>query len=103
MKKYFLEEKKNGLVPRVAPDLSPETIWFYKNAHTINQEWTIRAAGARSRHIDQAQSLNLYVTNDYTFRQILNLFLLAWQEGVKTLYYVRSKALEVEECESCSS
>ena len=57
----------------------------------------------RQRHIDQTQSVNLYITNDYTMRQILNLLLLAWREGVKTLYYVRSRALEVEECESCSS
>ena len=55
------------------------------------------------RHIDQAQSMNLYITNDYTLRQVLNLYILAWECGVKTLYYVRSKSLEVEECESCSA
>ena len=32
-----------------------------------------------------------------------SLYILAWESGVKTLYYVRSKSLEVEECESCSS
>jgi ribonucleoside-diphosphate reductase alpha chain len=35
--------------------------------------------------------------------QVLNLYLQAWKAGVKTVYYVRSKSLEVEECESCSS
>ena len=64
---------------------------------------SVRAAGARQRHIDQAQSVNLYITNEYTMRQVLNLYIQAWEEGVKTIYYVRSKALEVEECESCSS
>lgn len=103
MKRYFLEEKKNGLVPRVAPDLSPFTFWYYKNAHTIDQQWSIRAAGIRQRHIDQAQSMNLYITNEYTLRQVLNLYLLAWESGVKTIYYIRSKSLEVEECEVCSS
>ena len=63
----------------------------------------MRAAGVRGRHIDQAQSMNLYITNDYTLRQVLNLYLLAWEKGVKTIYYIRSKSLEVEECESCSS
>lgn len=57
----------------------------------------------RQRHIDQAQSVNLYITNDYTFRQVLGLYIKAFEEGVKTIYYVRSKALEVESCESCSS
>lgn len=103
MNRYFLEEKKNGLVPRVAPDLSYETFWLYKNAHYINQEWSVRASGIRQRHIDQAQSMNLYITNDYTFRQVLNLYITAWESGVKTIYYIRSKSLEVEECEVCSS
>ena len=103
MNRYFLEEKKNGLVPRVAPELSMATFWYYKNAHLIDQSWSVRACGVRQRHIDQAQSMNLYITNEYTFRKVLDLYLLAWEQGVKTIYYVRSKSLEVEECEVCSS
>lgn len=103
MKKFFFEEKKGAMIPRVAPELSPATYWLYKNAHLIDQSWTVRAAGVRQRHVDQAQSLNLYITNDFTMRQVLNLYVSAWEEGVKTVYYIRSKSLEVEECESCSS
>ena len=103
MKKFFLEEKKGSMLPRVAPDLSPSTYWYYKNAHYIDQSWSVRAAGVRQRHIDQAQSVNLYITNEFTLRQVLNLYILAWKNGVKTIYYVRSKSLEVEECESCSA
>ncbi len=103
MNRYFLEEKKNGLMPRVAPELSMENFWFYKNAHYIDQRWSVRACGVRQKHIDQAQSMNLYITNEYTFRKVLDLYLLAWEEGVKTIYYIRSKSLEVEECEVCSS
>lgn len=103
MNRYFLEEKKNGLMPRVAPDLSPETFWYYKNAHLIDQTYSVRACGVRQRHIDQAQSMNLYITNEYSFRKVLELYLLAWEQGVKTIYYIRSKSLEVEECEVCSS
>ncbi|MEL3907068.1 MAG: ribonucleoside-diphosphate reductase subunit alpha [Treponema sp.] len=103
MKRYFLEEKKGSLVPRVAPSLSLQTYWLYKNAHTIDQLWSIRAAGARQRHIDQAQSMNLYITNEFTFRQVLTLYIEAWKAGVKSVYYIRSRALEVEECESCTS
>ena len=103
MKRFFLEEKKGSMLPRVAPELSDETYWMYKSDYLINQKWSVRASGVRQRHIDQAQSMNLYITNDFTMRQILDLYLLAWKEGVKTIYYVRSKSLEVEECESCSS
>ncbi len=103
MKKYFLEEKKGTIVPRVAPELSPKTFWFYKNAHQIDQNWSLKAAGARQRHIDQAQSLNLYITTDYTLRQVLELYIKAWEYGLKSIYYVRSQSLEVEECEVCAS
>lgn len=103
MKKFFLEEKKGSMLPRVAPELSMDTWWYYKAAHLIDQSWSVRAAGLRQRHIDQAQSMNLYITNDYSMRQVLRLYLEAWRVGVKTIYYVRSKALEVEDCESCSS
>ena len=103
MNKYYLEEKKGSMIARVAPDLNPKTFWLYKNAHFIDQSMIIKAAGIRQRHIDQSQSVNLYITNEFTLRGVLNLFIEAWQQGVKTLYYVRSKSLEVEECESCAS
>ena len=47
--------------------------------------------------------MNLYITNDFTMRQVFGLYYEAWKAGVKTVYYVRSKSLEVEECESCAS
>ena len=103
MKRFFLEEKKGSMLPRVAPELSMQTWWHYKGAHTVDQLWSVRASGIRQRHIDQAQSMNLYITNEFTMRQVLALYLEAWKSGVKTIYYVRSKSLEVEDCDSCSS
>ena len=103
MKKFFMEEKKGSMMTRVAPDLNMKTFWLYKNAHHIDQQWVIEAAGIRQRHIDQSQSVNLYITNEFTFRKLLDLYIKAWEKGVKTLYYVRSQSLEVEECESCSA
>lgn len=103
MNKYFLEEKKGSMIARVAPDLTAQSYWLYKNAHLIDQEWIVKAAGIRQRHIDQAQSVNLYITNEFTLKGVLNLYIKAWENGVKTLYYVRGKALEVDECESCAS
>ena len=103
LKKTFIEEKKGSMIIRVAPDLNMNTFWLYKDAHRIDQTWIVKAAGIRQRHIDQAQSVNLYINNEYTFRKLLNLYIEAWKSGVKTLYYVRSQSLEVEECESCSA
>ena len=103
MNRFFLEEKKGHMLPRLAPELSLETYWFYKSAYVINQTWSIKAAGVRSRHIDQAQSMNLYITDKFTMRGVLDLYIKAWENDVKTIYYVRSKSLEVEECESCAT
>jgi len=103
MNRFFLEEKKGAILPRVAPELSMDTYWYYKSAHQMDQTWSVKAAGLRQRHIDQAQSFNFWITNDYKMSQLLNLYILAWEEGVKTVYYVRSKALDPEDCDSCSA
>jgi len=103
MNKFYLEEKKNMIIPRVAPQLSQDTFWYYKSAHLIDQKWSIKAGGVKQRHIDQAMSMNIYITNEMSFRTILDLYIEAYKSKVKTIYYLRSQALEVEECASCSS
>lgn len=103
MDRYFLEEKKGSIVPRVAPQLSDDTFWLYKTAHQMDQKWIIDAAAVRQRHLDQSQSVNLFIDQTVTFRGVMDLYLRAWEKGIKTLYYVRSKSLEVEECETCSA
>ena len=102
-KKFFIEEKQGNFTPKTAPDLSAENFWYYKEAHTINQQWSIKACGIRQRHIDQAQSFNLYITPEMSAKEILDLYIAAWENGLKTIYYVRNKSLEIDECTSCSS
>ena len=103
MNRFWLEEKKGSITPKVAPGLCQENFWYYVSAYNVNQEFTVRANGVRQRHIDQGQSFNLYITTDYTMRQIMNLYISACKNGVKSIYYVRSKSLSVDECESCSA
>lgn len=102
-KRFFIEEKKGSFTPKAAPDLNNDTYWFYKEAHTINQQWSIKACGIRQRHIDQSQSFNLYITPDTKAKEILDMYLSAWKQGVKTIYYIRNQSLEMDECTSCSS
>ena len=103
MARFYLEEKKGSIIPKTAPDLSDDNYWYYNPAYNIDQSWSIQINGVRQRHIDQGQSFNLYITNNYTMRQIMNLYIDACKCGVKSIYYVRSKSLEVTECESCSA
>lgn len=102
-KKFFIEEKKGSFTPKTAPDLSNETFWLYKEAHTIDQQWSVRANAVRQRHIDQAQSFNLYITPRMKASEILDLYVEAYKQGVKTIYYIRNQSLEMDECTSCSS
>jgi ribonucleoside-diphosphate reductase alpha chain len=101
--KFFVEEKRSGNIPQTAPNLNEKTFFYYKEAHKIDQIWSIRAAGVRQRHIDQAQSFNLYITPNITAPEFLNLYMQAWENGLKTIYYVRNQSVDVEDCVSCSA
>ncbi len=103
MARFYLEEKKGSIIPKTAPNLSEDNYWYYNSAYNIEQMWCVKMNGIRQRHIDQGQSFNLYITNSYTMRQIMNLYIEACKCGVKSIYYVRSKSLEVTECETCSA
>jgi ribonucleoside-diphosphate reductase alpha chain len=100
--RFFIEEKKGAVIPQTAPNLNAETIWLYKQAHDIDQTWSIRAAGARQRHIDQAQSFNVYIRPDMDAKDFLQLYVDAWENGLKTLYYIRNQSVDVEDCVVCT-
>ena len=103
MSRFWLEEKKGSIIPKTAPNLNEENYWYYNSAYNIDQKWCVQMNGVRQRHIDQGQSFNLYITTDYTMRQIMNLYIEACKAKVKSIYYVRSKSLTVSDCESCSA
>ncbi len=107
-KPVFTEEKKGFLLKRVAPDLTQENYPLYKEAHRIDQLWSIKAAAVRQRHLDQSQSMNLYATPELTEETFLNLYYEAWKSGVKTIYYFRNMTEEEmqqdeENCEACQA
>ncbi|MCM3609904.1 ribonucleoside-diphosphate reductase subunit alpha [Planococcus sp. MERTA32b] len=101
----YAEEKKNFKFKVTAPDLDHRTYDYYRRArHVLDQKWSIRQNAARQRHIDQAISFNLYVPHTVKAKELLELHLEAWQQGLKTTYYVRSTSqAEIEECEACQS
>ena len=78
MKRFSWRRKGRHAAPRCAGAFHGYLL-VLQNAHTIDQKWSVRACGVRQRHIDQAQSVNLYITNEYTLRQVLELYVLAWE------------------------
>ena len=56
MKRFFLEEKKGAMLPRVAPSLSDKTFWLYKGCLPDGSAMEHPCRGVRQLHIDQAQA-----------------------------------------------
>ncbi|MFL6558264.1 MAG: ribonucleoside-diphosphate reductase subunit alpha, partial [Bacillus sp. (in: firmicutes)] len=87
----YAEEKKNFKFKVTAPDLNHKTYEYYRRSrHELDQIWSIKQNAARGRHIDQGISFNLYVRHDIKAKDLLNLHMEAWKQGLKTTYYVRS-------------
>ena len=101
---FFYEEKKNYRLPVIAPDLDHNTYDVYRrSAYIVDQRWSVKQNAARQRHIDQAISFNMYVPNNIHVAVLLDLHLRAWDAGMKSTYYTRSTATNIEECEWCHS
>jgi ribonucleoside-diphosphate reductase alpha chain len=64
---------------------------LYQTAFDIEPEQLIRCASMRQKYIDQAQSLNLYLGKP-SGRRLDEMYRYAWHCGLKTTYYLRSKA-----------
>jgi ribonucleoside-diphosphate reductase alpha chain len=74
--------------------LSPEEKDTFKTSFEIDQRWLIELAADRTPYIDQAQSLNLFIPADVEKWDLLMLHFRAWELGVKSLYYLRSKSIQ---------
>lgn len=103
-KPFYHEEKKDFKLPVVAPDLDHHTYDIYRrSAYIVDQRWSVKQNAARQKHIDQSISFNLYVPNTIRASVLLDLHIQAWKSGLKTTYYTRSSATDIEECEWCHS
>jgi ribonucleoside-diphosphate reductase alpha chain len=71
-------------------DRIPEDIkQVYATAFEMDPRWLVEAGSRRQKWIDQAQSLNLYMSEP-SGKKLDNLYKLAWVRGLKTTYYLRS-------------
>jgi len=81
--KYF-----DGNLARV--DRAPaELRRLYATAFEVDPTWLVEAAARRQKWIDQAQSLNIYMSNA-SGKKLDDTYKLAWVRGLKTTYYLRS-------------
>jgi ribonucleoside-diphosphate reductase alpha chain len=74
-------------IERVPADIKS----LYATAFDVDASWLVEAAARRQKWIDQAQSLNLYFAVP-SGKKLHDTYMLAWQRGLKTTYYLRSLA-----------
>ncbi|HET9459788.1 MAG TPA: ribonucleoside-diphosphate reductase subunit alpha [Sphingomicrobium sp.] len=74
--------------------LTQEEKDVFKTSFEIDQRWLIELAADRTPFIDQATSLNLFIPADVDKWDLLMLHFRAWELGIKSLYYLRSKSVQ---------
>jgi ribonucleoside-diphosphate reductase alpha chain len=74
---------------RHIPGIPEELKEKYRETFEIDMKWLVKAAASRGKWIDQSQSLNIFYAGT-SGKEISDLYLYAWEMGVKTTYYLRS-------------
>ena len=103
-KKYFVET--NAIAPsvNVAPNLTQENFWYYKEYTNLNMKDVIDMVAVVYKWIDQSISFEWMIDpSKVSPRELYEYYVRAHKAGIKTVYYMRSMSLEVKEsCDSCS-
>jgi ribonucleoside-diphosphate reductase alpha chain len=74
--------------------LSADEKDVFKTAFEIDQRWVIELAADRTPEICQSQSLNVFLPGDIDKWDLHMMHWTAWERGVKSLYYLRSKSVQ---------
>jgi len=72
--------------------LSDEEKAVFRTGYEMNMREIVQQAADRQPYIDQAQSLNLFFPTPISGKYLHEVHLMAWELGIKTLYYLRSAA-----------
>ncbi len=81
----------------------------FKTFAELSQKEVIIHAAQRQQYVDQGQSLNLMIPAGTKPKEINELMIFAWENGIKSLYYQRSSnpaqdlARSILTCSSCES
>lgn len=89
--------------------LSEQEKDVFKTFEEISQKEIVIQAAQRQKYIDQAQSLNLMIPHNAKPKEVNELLIFGWEQGIKTFYYQRSSnpaaklARNILTCKSCES
>ena len=82
--------RQNGSI-QIIPGIPQDIKTLYKTVWEISQKSVIDQAADRGVFIDQTQSMNLFIAEP-TYRKISSMHFYSWKKGLKTEYYLRTKA-----------
>ncbi len=103
-KKFFVETNVIAPTVTVAPNLSKENFWLYKEYINLDMNDVIDMIGVIYKWVDQSISFEWMINPENTAPlDLYNYYMRAWKAKIKTVYYVRSMSGQVkEDCASCS-
>jgi ribonucleoside-diphosphate reductase alpha chain len=103
-KKFFVETNLSAPTVRVAPKLSKENFWYYKEYINMDMNEVIDMMAVLYKWIDQSISFEWMIDpSKVSPAQLYEYYIKSWSSGIKTVYYVRSLSGEVkDDCVSCS-
>ncbi len=103
-KKFFVETNLSAPTLRVAPKLSKENFWYYKEYTNMDMNDVIDMMAVIYPWIDQSVSFEWMIDpSRVSPAQLFGYYTKTWEKGIKTVYYVRSLSAEIkEDCVSCS-
>lgn len=102
-KKYYVYTDAVAPTVTVAPKLSQENFWYYKEYVHMKMPAVIDMISTVQKWIDQSISFEWMINPaDTSPQDLYEYYLQGRKQGLKTVYYVRSMTLDVKECVSCS-
>ena len=99
--KFFYDKWAKGTVP-IAPPFIQEAFWFYRENKSLDQKIVVKAVAAMQQWIDTGISMELlFNLNQGVYfpdepersvkaKDIFETLMMAWSEGCKAVYYVRT-------------
>ncbi len=110
--KFFYDKWSKGTVP-IAPPFIKDSLWYYKENKTLDQNIVVKAVAEIQKWIDTGISMELvfnlnegvYSEASLTAKDIYDVILSAWEKECKAIYYVRvvQKDNFKENCSSCAN
>lgn len=106
----LVEIRKEGAIGRVyypTPHLSDENMKYFEDAYQVGPDKLIDVYAEATKHTDQGLSCTLFFVENATTRDLNKAQIKAWKKGLKTLYYIRLRAVQLagtedEGCVSCA-